>query len=538
MIKKLNNLYEKLGIYLLSLGVIILNFSIAFDNVVWGDEAYSQMAIKNCDFYGIFQRVYYWDSHPPLYYYYLRIFADAFGYKTPVYHIASLVPFVIGIILSCTLIKKHLGAYPATFFIIVSGLSASCSEYNLEIRMYSLVFMFVLLCIYCAYTIIKEGSKISYFIFMTLFGILAAYTHYYGLALCGLIIFYTGLFAFLNKKSGANFLKWAISTLIYIVAYIPWLFVLYFQTQAELGNSWMTEPDPFGRVLSFISGGERLKFIILTFVIVMSVYICLTESNILIVNWGGKNGKTGVKSTKASKSSKHENVARAEKIAKPADSKKVVAGNAKFISFGKPSVKAWSPELKGILLLWLSGASLLVFGYGVSYLFHPILTFRYVYVLIPVVLYIFMLCMKKFVEYAMDIRVKYGIIWTMLLLTLILALFDFKYFRSVTKTQDYQTNLILDIIGTPNEDAVMVANNVKHLGWSVLKYYYDNEITMEVPSKVPQLIGAVPSEIWAFAGLEYDENMLEEMEYMGYNVEVHMNMWLGKYGVNLYHFYQ
>ena len=61
MIKKVNRFIDKIGIYLLALGVSVLNISIAFDNVVWGDEAYSQMAIINCDFYGIFQRVYYWD---------------------------------------------------------------------------------------------------------------------------------------------------------------------------------------------------------------------------------------------------------------------------------------------------------------------------------------------------------------------------------------------------------------------------------------------------------------------------------------------
>lgn len=115
MIEKINRLIDKIGVYLLASGVSVLNISIAFDHVVWGDEAYSQMAIINCDLYGIFQRIYYWDSHPPLYYYYLRFFADVFGYKTSVYHIASLVPFLIGIVLACTLIKKHLGSIPAAF---------------------------------------------------------------------------------------------------------------------------------------------------------------------------------------------------------------------------------------------------------------------------------------------------------------------------------------------------------------------------------------------------------------------------------------
>lgn len=497
MIEKINKFINKIGIYVLALGTVLLNISLAFDNVVWGDEAYSQMAIIDCDFYGIFERVYYWDSHPPLYYYYLRIFADIFGYNTVVYHIASLVPFVIGIVIACTLIKKHLGAIPATFFIIVSGFSASCSEYNLEIRMYSLVFLFVLLCAYSAYIIIKGEAKTVHFILMTLFGVLAAYTHYYGLAVCGIIIFFAGLFNFLGNRKKKEFFKWFLSTVIYIVVYIPWLFVLYFQTQAELGNSWMTEPDPLDRILNFIMGGEALKPVIFTFIIVMSLIILIKDSGVITIKKGNEKASL-------------------------------------YITFHKPSMRGWSKELKGILFFYLVAILLLGFGYSVSYLFHPILTYRYVYVLIPVVLYIFMLCIKRLIDYEINKVLKHIVVYILLIVTLVLSLFDFKYFRSVTKTQDFETKKVLDIVGTPNEDAVLVSNGVKHLAWSVLKYYYPNEVTTENPNK----LGKEPSEIWAFIGGEFDDDVMKDMKNMGYSYDSYMDMWLGKYAINLYHFYK
>lgn len=499
MIKTINKLIDKIGIYLLALGTVILNISIAFDNVVWGDEAYSQMAIINCSLYGIYERTYYWDSHPPLYYYYLRFFADMFGYKTSVYHIASLIPFIIGIVVACTLMKKHLGAIPACFFIIVSGLSQSCSEYNLEIRMYSLVFMCTLLCAYLAYRIIQVGTKISYFVWMTVFGILAAYTHYYGLAVCGLIIFFVGLFNFIANKNKKAFFSFILSTLIYIVVYIPWLFVLYFQTQAELGNSWMTEPDKLDWIIKFITGGQRLRPIIFTFIVVMSIVILIKESGLITI----KKGE--------------------EKV-------------SIYLSLHKPTCKNFSVELKGILFFYLVIALLLSFGYGVSYGFHPILTYRYTYVLIPLTMFIFMLCMKRFIEYGEGkiVNIKYVFIWAMMLVTLVLGLLDFKYFRSVTKTQDVETKKVLDIVGTPNEDAVLVSNGVKHLAWSVLKYYYPNEVTTEQPNN----LGKEPSEIWAFIGYVFDDDILDDMDSMGYKHEAYMDMWLGKYGINLYHFYK
>lgn len=495
---KLYQLYDKLGIYLLAFGIVLLNFSIAFDNVVWGDEAYSQMAIKNCSLYGIFERVYYWDSHPPLYYYYLRLFADLFGYKTAIYHIASLIPFTIGILIACTLFKKYIGTIPATFFIIISGLSESCSEYNLEIRMYSLVFLFVLLCAYCSYRLIQSETKQLWF-FMTLWGIWAAYTHYFGLLICGLIILFTGCFYFLMHRKN-TWIYGLIATGIYILVYIPWLFVLYRQTQSELNDSWMTVPEKLSRIIRFISGGSRLMPIVFSFCVLMSIALILIESRCISIDI-------------------------------------TVSGIPRHISLQKPNVKNWSTDFISIILFWVIGIVLLGFSYAVSYLFHPILAFRYTYVIIPLVLFIFMLCMKKLIEYMTNsIRQKLisVLILCMLCATLLLSLLDFKYFRSVTKTQDYQTNLILEMIGTPHDDAVFIGNGVKHLAWSVLKYYYpDNEVTYKNPIELEES----PSEIWAFMGYELDQEILDEMEKRGYIVSPHMDMWLGKYGVNLYHFY-
>lgn len=493
-------IYDKVGIWLLSLAVISLNVSLAFDNVVWGDEAYSQMAIRNCTLYGIFERTYYWDSHPPLYYYYLRLFADLFGYRTPVYHAASLVPFIIGILFACTLLKKHFGTVPATFFILVSGFSESCAEYNLEIRMYSLLFLFVLLCAYSAYLILKDGSKICPWIFMTLFGVLAAYTHYYGVALCGLLLFFTGLFHFLENRK-KSWIKGFLCVCIYALAYSPWLSVLYFQTKAELNNSWLSEPEALESVLRFISGGRHLYPVVFRFIVVMSILVLVKESGAIAVKKGGE---------------KH----------------------AYLVTFAKPGAEGLSVGARAILLYWVVGIFLLLFAYGVSNLFHPILARRYAYALIPLVLLIFMLCMGKLLSYMSYEGLRKPImvlVACMLFLTLVFGLLDFKYYRSVCKTQEVQTNRVLEIVGTPKEDAVLCSNGVQHLAWSVLTYYYpDHEVTLKNPNE----LDTEPSEIWAFIGYEFDEDVLTDMTDKGYKTDAYFDLWLGKYGINLYHFYK
>ena len=50
--------------------------------------------------------------------------------------------------------------------------------------------------------------------------------------------------------------------------------------------------------------------------------------------------------------------------------------------------------------------------------------------------------------------------------------------------QKVETEKTLDLIGTPDEDVNMVTNGVKHLGWTVLYYYYpDNEIGTEITTR-------------------------------------------------------
>ena len=514
-INKLINLIDKFGIYLLGLVVTVLNYSLAFDNVVWGDEAYSQMAIINTDLHGVYERVYYWDSHPPLYYYYLKFIADIFGYHTPVYHIASLVPFTIGIILACTLVKKYMGFMSAAFYIVISGLSESCVEYNLEIRMYSLVFMFTLLCAYCAYRILADDKKIHLWILMTLFGVLAAYTHYFGVAICGIIIFFTGLFVLVGAKGARKgaLLKWIVTTLVYIVLYIPWLYVLYFQTQAELGSAWMTDPDPLWLVNRFIYGGARISLVFMIFVTTMSVICVIKETGLITLKKG---------STKISVE----------------------------IALNKPSVKGLSSELKAILLFWVCIAGLLLFAYGVS-LYHPILAYRYAYVLIPLTLMILMLNINRLIVYTYDFSSELNvafknfesvittvIICGLFAFMLISGLLDFKYYRSLTRTQDVETRKVLDIVGTPNENAVLVSNGVKHLSWSVLQYYYPNFVTTWNPDEVAEKTGVYSDEFWCFNGLEYENKYIRKMKKEGYNIDEYPDMWMGKYNINLYHFYK
>ena len=198
--------------------VVCLNFSMMSDRVLWGDEAFSaNTAHKDVD--GILQVLYYWDNHPPLYYYWLKLFGTLFGYKVPVFHLASLVPFVIGIVLALTVVRKHFGLLPATFFVMISGLGQACLEYNLEVRMYALAFLCVMGCFYCSYRVIADGSRKTW-AGMVLWALAAAYSHYYALVAVGIMMFFTGVAVWI-KYRWKTWIKGVLAIVAFFIGYAP-----------------------------------------------------------------------------------------------------------------------------------------------------------------------------------------------------------------------------------------------------------------------------------------------------------------------------
>ena len=119
--------------------------------------------------------------------------------------LASLVPFVIGIVLALTVVRKHFGMLAATFFVMISGLGQACLEYNLEVRMYALAFLCVMGCFYCSYRVIADGSRKTW-AGMVLWALAAAYSHYYALVAVGIMMFFTGVAVWI-KYRGKTWIK-------------------------------------------------------------------------------------------------------------------------------------------------------------------------------------------------------------------------------------------------------------------------------------------------------------------------------------------
>lgn len=477
----------------LAILVVCLNFSMMSDRVLWGDEAFSaNTAHKDVD--GILQVLYYWDNHPPLYYYWLKLFGTLFGYKVPVFHLASLVPFVIGIVLALTVVRKHFGLLPATFFVMISGLGQACLEYNLEVRMYALAFLCVMGCFYCSYRVIADGNRKTW-AGMVLWALAAAYSHYYALVAVGIMMFFTGVAVWI-KYRGKTWIKGVLAIIAFFIGYAPWLYFFYAGLKNVSRGWWMTEILGLDRSLEIVMGGRRMNGIVFPLLILFLVITLVADSSVFSVEKDG-------------------------------------------IHLQKPSVKKWSDKTYAMAVGACTILGTLVFAYLLSVVMAPMLAQRYLYPLSAVVIVMLVIGSSRVLE-LLALLEKQSWKGLELLGRVILVVFlgimfgmgirNYRECYDSYEQQKTETDKTLDLIGTPTQDTKMVTNGVKHLGWTVLYYYYpDNEM---VNGDYRQ---AEADSFWYFTPNAMGGDSIAELEQNGYQVTDYGQMQLSQYPFFLYY---
>lgn len=489
------------GLFLLALLVCGMNLILIFDNVVWGDEAYAANLIRH-DVDSIFQVLTLEENHPPLYYLWLKLFAEIFGYSAPVYHFASYVPFVIGIILAVTLLRKHFGNLPAAFFVIISGLSAPCLEYNMEIRMYALAFLGIAGAFYCAYRIF-DGSKGAAWAGMVFWSLVAAYSHYYALVAAGILMFVTFVGAFF-KFRGKVWIKGLVSLLVFVAAYMPWLSQLFRATKSVSGNWWMTEIETVGQCLTMISCGRSMGKIILPLAVVLFVVLLLAESAVFNIKRG--EDKTVIRIT-------------------------------------TPCVAGWSAHTWTVTAGVLTILGTLVFAYGISVLMTPLLTGRYLYPLCAITAIILVMETGRLFTLLENLRQKThqkwllsvgkGIVFLILAVLFLKGVGDYKAYKAVTESESAGTEETLYLIGEPTEETEMINNGIMHIGWTVLDYYYpDNKI------RNGNYDVAESNDFWYFTPDFLESEDVAGLQAEGYSIAGYGEHQISKYHFVLYHIFR
>ena len=487
-------------LYVIAAGILLLQFSLTFDNVLWGDEAFAASTVKH-DISGILQIVHFWDSHPPFYYFWLRTFTLIFGFNGWALHFASYICFFAVCIFAMTVFRKRYGKRAALILIIFTGLSSSCAEYVQEIRMYELAFMFIFFALYALGCVIRTGRMI-YYVPAVICALGAAYSHYYALMLAGIMLFFTGVIIQI-RFGGKSFLKGIISIAAYVLGYIPWIpEVLYKFTERTGGNWWMTANSPVNECIAIMFGSLSFFKIVLITVILGSVIMFLLESGMLT-------------------------------LAKDKE---------KTILISAPVIKDLSAEMWIVILGIVSILAQLAVLFVGSRIMVPMIAKRYLYPCTAIVAYLFAVCISCSLS---DVKVFEKNAWKFMkavcnlivVFVLVIGLKDFRIYRSVAKQEKAATEQFLGFIDSSDKkgkDLVLVNNGVTHIGWTVLEYYYpDAEI----------INGGYDStdadDFWLFSTTVIDQDTINHMTYeRGYNWDDYNVQQISKYPCFMYHFYK
>lgn len=487
------------SIYLLAILVVALNVSMMFDNVLWGDECFSaNTAQKDVD--GILQVMYFWDNHPPLHYYWTKLFGEILGHTGWVYHLAAITPFFFGIIMALTFLRKRFGNIPAAFFILVTGLASSCLQYNVEIRMYSLAFWGVAAAYYSAYRVLS-GGKLAWFT-MVFWALVGAYSHYYAMMAVGILIFITGVATTIRYK-GKTWIKAVLALVGFIVGYAPWFKYLFTATDNVSNNWWETKIMGLSDSMEMVLCGPEFQKIVLVLLVVFLGAVLLTESSFF-------------KITKKQKCTE--------------------------LSIHKPSLQKWSNEAYGVAVGALTIVGTLIAAYILCLIVGPVLNRRYLYPLSAVTVLLLVIGSSGSLALIQELgqklkkewllrSAKFVLVLTMLVMVVI-GLGSYRAVYAQVEAEKQVTEQALACVGEAPEDAVFMSNNVKHLAWTVLYYYYpDNEIITGRCSDE----GMEYDKIWYYTPESVDEDELQEMTDAGYIVESFGHQQIASYPFELYY---
>lgn len=242
-----------------------ISVGLSFSGDIWYDELFT-MGLTGHSFQeliGFTAR----DVHPPFYYMFVKVVRDLFDLLIPsskiaadtvhaviVGKICSVIPFVLLIMYALTKIRRNFGLLTAGIFTFCIVTMPQLSQYTTEIRMYSLALFLVTAAFLHAYDIVKEG-KTKDFIYLTIYGILAAYTHYFACVAIALVYLYLLLWNLWIGRVGKLYKKWLACVGFSILAYLPWMYTVAAQVLQVKENYWILP-------LTFRSIGGCVKFLL------------------------------------------------------------------------------------------------------------------------------------------------------------------------------------------------------------------------------------------------------------------------------------
>lgn len=234
--------------YLPVLGFFMAYCSFLWSRDIWTDEAFMMQVVRETtDLKGAFLYAAS-DTHPPLYFVLLKAVTLVFGQTLVAAKMISILALIGSMLLGIWFFHKYVNWKAAVLYVMMLGVIPCSMAFSVEIRMYGLALFFLTGCGLSAYCIVLEkAERIRDWIGLTVFGIGAAYTHYFSLAATALIYGFVLIALLVMRKEMKKnvFPKamgfWIGAVVISVIAYIPWLPYFYTQFTRVSGGFWIPE---------------------------------------------------------------------------------------------------------------------------------------------------------------------------------------------------------------------------------------------------------------------------------------------------------
>lgn len=221
----------------------LLYLSLIFNDNVWTDEVFTMLCIRGGGLREITELTAR-DVHPPLYYYYAKIFYVFFGDSIQAQKIASIIPTTLTYVYGATRVRRHFGDVVSLFSILFLACIPCSMEFAVQIRMYSPAVMCVTICAveaYLAFTEDDTKKRTRHLVFYSAALVGAAYLHYFAF----MAVIWIGILFFeaiiIRKREMIK--PFLIATVIQVIAYTPWIPYAWQQVTSRWESFWIPPID-------------------------------------------------------------------------------------------------------------------------------------------------------------------------------------------------------------------------------------------------------------------------------------------------------
>jgi mannosyltransferase len=270
---EIRNIFHKktssiLFILLLTLiSFLIRSYHIGSESL-YGDEPYSifhaQKSLPEL------KEIFLHDQNPPMHIGLLHFWLGIFGVSDVSAKMLSIVCSVLAGIVLFLFSKKYLNVEAAIIVFLLFLFSNSQQFYSTEVRPYALIQLLCISSFYIYFNLLTDPKK-KQILFLFLVNLLLLFTHYLSVFILVVQFLFIWFYFKENKK---GFTYYFISQLLLVVAFLPWVSVLFANLPKE-GTFWNHAPNygEFRWHTNVLIGNETLFYVFNGIVIVSLLFI-------------------------------------------------------------------------------------------------------------------------------------------------------------------------------------------------------------------------------------------------------------------------